>query len=493
MEAIAKIIAAISPEHYYDYKTKSELRAFKKLIKKDFNKAAEEAKPKAAEEHSLLYDSSSETLEPVYFWILDNMKGRFKSVEKFIDNFTASPGSGHFGELGARATRMQEEGMKILGSVNTVLKSIINLIYDLKEFEIRLSHYKSANSKNKEEAEAGLLSLKQIWMDNVDVKRGRGSINMLAQDLNFVTIRDSFMIAKSLGDVDKLDLNDRVKRILKPRLAEFLEWRTRSEAELKKRFEIEKSYLKSQVNSLKLYTRWAKPYLAAAEKLRMKETKREPDLVDIFNTIRLELTLFGKSPFDIEQAAIDRKIPLNFRKIKFKRKYYGCVLVDFVFRGIPQRAGQQAHYVFGGKAEVTFKGYCLNQDELDLLNEKLGESDIEDALKLVEGVTTESLDVLREDIEYFLKSDEERAKEGKEEKESEDANPFAALFGLGKKKGKKDKGKEKIEKLKEGAKPDDYKEKIIRDLGEHSAAEACFDTFDIYKKIHGMLSHPTPF
>src|SRR3989344_3738944 len=222
MEAIAKIIAAISPEHYYDYKTKSELRAFKKLIKKDFNKAAEEAKPKAAEEHSLLYDSSSETLEPVYFWILDNMKGRFKSVEKFIDNFTASPGSGHFGELGARATRMQEEGMKILGSVNTVLKSIINLIYDLKEFEIRLSHYKSANSKNKEEAEAGLLSLKQIWMDNVDIKRGQGSINALAAgNLQFVTIRDAFMMAKSTDEVDKMDLNDRVKRILKPRLQEF--------------------------------------------------------------------------------------------------------------------------------------------------------------------------------------------------------------------------------------------------------------------------------
>jgi len=218
-----------------------------------------------AEEHKLVYDSTSETLEPVYFWILDFTNNLFDGkVEKLVDNFTASPGSGHFAELGARATRMQEEGMKILGSVNTVLKSIMNLIYDLKEFEIRLSHYNISHSEKKEEEDTGFLALKQIWMDNVDVKRGRGSINMLAQDLNFVTLRDAFMIARTVEEVDKMDLNDRVKRILKPRLHEFLEWKKRSEVELRKRFEIEKGYLKSQVNSLKLYTRWVKPYIVSA-------------------------------------------------------------------------------------------------------------------------------------------------------------------------------------------------------------------------------------
>jgi hypothetical protein len=335
-----------------------------------------------AEEHKLVYDSTSETLEPVYFWILDFMNKRFdEKVEKLVDNFTSSPGSGHFAELGARATRMQEEGMKILAAANTVLKSVINLIYDLKEFEIRLSHYKASHSKNKEEADAGLLALKQVWMDNIDVKRGRGSINMMAQDLNFVTLRDSFMIAKTIEDVSKMDLNDRVKRILKPRLREFIEWRKRSETELKKRFEIEKGYLKSQVNSLQLYSRWVKPYLIAAEKLMAKERGREPAIVNVFNTLLLELAILAKSEVNIEEEAVDKNLPIEFRKIKPKRKYYACVLVDFVFRGIPQRASaQQAHYVFGGRTDVIFRGYCLNEEELTLLDEKLGESDIEDTL-----------------------------------------------------------------------------------------------------------------
>jgi hypothetical protein len=471
-ESISKLIERVSP--YYSKKGSS------------------------AEEHSLVYDSTSETLEPVYFWILDFINSMFGgNVEKLIDNFTSSPGSGHFSELGMRATRMQEEGMKILGAVNTVLKSIINLIYDLKEFEIRLSHYGSANSKDKDEAEAGILSLKQMWMDNVDVKRGRGAINMMAQDLNFVTLRDAFMIASSVEEVEKMDLNDRVKRILKPRLKEFFEWKKRSEMELKKRFEIEKSYLKSQVNSLQLYTRWAKPYLIAAERLRMKDRGSDAALVNIFNTIVLQLTLFGKSPIDIQGLVLDKDLPEQFSKKKFKRKYYNCVLVDFVFRGIPQRiSGQQAHYVFGGRTEVSFKAYCLNEDEIILLKEEMKKSDIEDALMMVEGITSDSLEQLKGDIDYFLKSEEEKAEEEKEKKQAQNINPFSALIGSyssGKKKRKEDKEQAHLEKLKQkGAGIDNYAEKMIRNIGESEAAKNCYTIFDTYKKGHDMASHPNP-
>ena len=78
-------------------------------------------------------------------------------------------------------------------------------------------------------------------MDKVDIQRGQGSINALASgNLQFVTLRDAFMIVDSIKAVDDLDLNERVKRILKPRVQEFFEWRKRSEQELRKRFEVEK-------------------------------------------------------------------------------------------------------------------------------------------------------------------------------------------------------------------------------------------------------------
>jgi hypothetical protein len=59
--------------------------------------------------HTLVYDSSSETLEPVYFFILDLMNNVGLAPEKLIDNFSSTPGSGHFAELGQRATIMQQQ------------------------------------------------------------------------------------------------------------------------------------------------------------------------------------------------------------------------------------------------------------------------------------------------------------------------------------------------------------------------------------------------
>jgi hypothetical protein len=134
------------------------------------------------------------------------------------------------------------------------------------------------------------------------MKRGQGSINALASgQLQFVTLRDAFMKAKSLEDVEKMDLNDRVKRILKPRMAEFLDWKERSEHELRKRYEIEKNYLKGQINTLKLYSKWAKPYLVATQKLSSEGNLGDnPALVNIFNTLMLELCLMGESKLNIE-------------------------------------------------------------------------------------------------------------------------------------------------------------------------------------------------
>src|SRR3990167_9207846 len=204
-------------------------------------------------QQTLAYDSATETLEPLYFWILDQMNKSFDKVEKINDNFASSPGSGHFSELQGKASQMQQEASRVLGTVNNILKGVLNLIYDLKEFKIRLSHYDAANSSDKTTAEAGTLALKQIWMDRVDIQRGQGSINALSSgNLQFVTLRDAFMSIDSVKAVDKLDLNERVKRILKPRVQEFFEWKKRSEIELKNRFEIEKTYLKSQVDALKL-------------------------------------------------------------------------------------------------------------------------------------------------------------------------------------------------------------------------------------------------
>ena len=514
MVEIQKLIAAISPEVYCDPSVRKEV---KKIVKEEgYLKAAEIAKPfkgdfifdydeahkdplalwgikSPTEEHELMYDSASDSLEPVYFWILDFLpKLGLTDVEKLVDNFISSPGSGHFSELSGKATRMQEEAMKMLGSTNQVLKSILNLIYDLKEMKLILRTYEDTKSSNPEERNAAKLTLKQRWMDMVDfAKRGTTSIKQLAAQMDYVTLIDAFMAVNSLKDVDNLDLNERVKRILKQRIADFLKWVEESEKQLRQRYKIEKHYLRSQVNTVKLYSRWIKPYLRAAQKLEQNASP-QASLVTAFNTILLELSILAKVHYDPEEDIRTGLLPQVFEKVK-SRKYYVVVVVDFKFRGIPQRASQRGDWAFGGKSDVRFLSYSLNEQELQVLKEELEKSDVDEVMTLIEGITTESLDELQGDIDEFLKEDDKEKEEDKKRKMKEqDVNPFTSLFSFLKFDKFVNKKSEK-EDLSHGIKPDSSYEEVIRSQAIIQARDRCWNAFDIYKRAHKMPAHPNPF
>ncbi|MDP4039662.1 MAG: hypothetical protein Q8P57_03730 [Candidatus Pacearchaeota archaeon] len=510
MVNIHKLIAAISPDIYCKPEKRKEV---KEIVKKEgYIKAAEkaenfktevifdydEAKKDALskwglkapiEQHEIIYDSPSEGLEPVYFWLLDFLQGPFKEVDKLIDNFVSSPGSGHFSEMQGKATQMQQEVSRNMGTINAILKTVLQIVYDLKEFKIRLEPYNFYRSGDAKKKYTGLLSLKQIWLDNVDAKKGRGSIHAMATgELDFVTLRDAFMVAESVSKIDDIDLNDRVKRILKQRIDEFLRWIDESESSLRQRFEIEKNYLKSQVNSLKLTTRWVKPYLKAAQKLEQKHDSMQAALVTTFNTILLNLVILAKSPYNPEDDVNEELLPEVFKKVK-ARKYYSILIVEFDFRGIPQRVPQSQHWGFGGRVNIKFTSYSLNEQEIKVLKEELEKDDMGDVMQLIQGVTDDSLDQIKKDIDDIL--DDKKKLAEQEEEKSKDINPFSALFSFLKFKDKKD--KDKKEDLSKGIKPDNRYEEIIRSQAIISAREKCFTTFHTYKKAHGMPSHQDPF
>ena len=175
---IKKLIAAINPGLYcddsYNEDGKKLSDVVKEIAKKEgYLKAAEKAKLRDSgyldlfhlrltkspfalaglkepiEKHNLVYDVFSQNLEPIYFWILDYCNEEFDSVDKLIDNFIASPGSGHFAEMSRRATVLHDEAMKIFGTINTVIRSVLNIIYDLKEFRLRLDEYERLKSDDK--------------------------------------------------------------------------------------------------------------------------------------------------------------------------------------------------------------------------------------------------------------------------------------------------------------------------------------------------------
>lgn len=452
------------------------------------------SKFKSTASYKIVYDSPQNQLEPIYYWILDFLNGAFQ-VNKITDNFMSSPGSGHFSDIGQRVTKMQEEGMKILGGLNQVIKSSLNLIYDLKDFKQRLQHYEDANSKDSKIKESGNLALKQIWLDSVDLqKRGRGSIHQMTAELGYTTLREAFMIANSLEDLEKMSdsedgvINDTVARILKPRLQEFLHWKDISYQELIKRYNIEKSYLKSQIETIKLYSSWMKPYLKAAEELRQKGFEGDAALVNAFSTSLFELTLFCKKKVSIPGKVSDYKL---------NRDYYACLVIDFRFRGhVMQRANQKGDYVpaYGGRVDLVLNSYALNSEELKFIEKELEKKDFDEVLNFNSDVAKEALDELKGDLEEFLKDDKknEKKEESKKEEKSQDINPFSALFGLFNSKNKSTKNKKQISELKE-IKQDNWVEKQVRVEAINTAGSWLYRVYDIYKKSHGMASSPNEF
>ncbi|MFH0711859.1 MAG: hypothetical protein V1889_02005 [archaeon] len=458
----------------------------------DFDKGAF----KSISSYKLSFDSQQAQLEPIYYWLLDFVQEKGWNMMKVIDNFMASPGSGQFSDMNMRATKMQEEGMKILGGLNQVVKSVLNLIYDLKEFELRLAHYDDYNSEDKNKKEEGGLALKQIWLDNVDLKRGRGSIHQMSAELGFTTLREAFMMASSVEDLKKMNkdeegglINDQVMRILIPRVGEFLKWVKYSESELRKRFSIEKNYLRSQVETIKLYSAWMKPYLVAAEQLRQKGFDSNAALVNAFSTSMFELQLFGSQGVKVEDVYEG--------KYNAKRGYNRVMIIGLTYRGhVSQRVTQKGDYGFamGGKVDMTFDAYALNDEEVAAARKLLEDDDVAKSMEFSGDIAGDALKTLKEDLDYFLMSSEEKEKvKLKEEKKEEkvDINPFAALFGWGKKKEKsKDEKKDFVEI--ENIKNDNFVEKMMRAKAAESAASWLYLVYDIYKKAHGMASVQGP-
>ncbi len=526
-DKIHNLIATISPETYCDNKDGLVEKVKKTIFEKGYAEASKIAKLKKAkelelysydeakqdafglwglkspiEQHSLTYDSPAEGLEPIYFWILDFLNGPYKKVEKLVDNFQSSPGSGHFSEMQGKATQMQQEVGRTLGNVNTVIKSILNLIYDLKEFKLKLAPYKEYKKSNDPQEKFNkLLALKQVWLDMVDIRKGRGSINALSSgELDFVTLRDAFMATEDIEHIKKLDLNERVKRILIQRAEEFFRWIEESHQSLEQRYRLEKNYLKSQHANLKLYIHWIKPYLLAAQKLQKNisgDVSIDARLVTAFNSTVFELVLLAIQDYDFKDDVISGLLPDNFKEIK-TREYKKILIVELDFRSIPQKVSQRGDWAFGGKTDVRFTSYALNDEELKVLKNELEKDDLNLVMKLIQGVNEESLKELEKDIDSLLKDDEEKKEEEidqeREEYKSEDTNPFSALFKpLFEAFKSQSKEALKTKDITKGLIPDNEYEKVARSQAAIGARELCFIVFDVYKKSHNMPSHASHF
>ena len=132
------------------------------------------------------------------------------------------------------------------------------------------------------------------------------------------------------------------------------------------------------------------------------------------------------------------------------------------------------------------------EEEIKKIDQELEASDLNEALKLIDGATNESLDQLQEEINFFLEEVDEDDVSSSSRGGGDQSNPFKALFGGYNKKSKEKKKSASKEEKKEMIilKPDNYVEKVsVRPLAIKGAKASTFLLFDVYKKSHGMPSY----
>lgn len=481
--------------------------AYEEKEKKEFNLKILKHKS-LTQRYRYEIDSFSASIEPAYFWLMDFLGKRALQykISKIGEHIGASVVSQFFGEMSTRRTALEKRGTEILMSVNAVVRSIINLLYDLREFDRRLTVYDDLY-KGADNAENADMALKRIWMDEVDVKKGNASINVMTaqRGLEFVTLRDAFMIAKTPKQAGDMDLNDRVKRILKGRLEEYVQWKVQSEKELRQRRKIELSYLRSQVDSLRLYSQWAKPYLKAAQMLQFKEVDiTDPELIQAFDQNVIDIKIRGVKEVYLKEfikflggkrgykppVTISQKEQEALKFMKVGPKAYSVIDVSFVFRTKPSLIQQtQAGGVYRqlGKLTIEFEGYTFTPEEY----KKLEKAEEYEAMKFIEGLTSESLVAMREDLEKYLgELDLDKKKE--EEKKKKKAPLLDTIFSsISAIKGAGSEGFS-VERLLKFGFDQGLLEQRAKKIAIEQNIRNIFDLYDVFKKSNRLLSFPYP-
>ena len=172
------------------------------------------------------------------------------------------------------------------------------------------------------------------------------------------------------------------------------------------------------------------------------------------------------------------------------------MLVDFTYRGhVSQRVTQGGDYGFarGGRVEITYDSYALNEQEWEFVQKEYETSDAIDSMKFSSEIAESALEDLKEDLKHFLdgKYEEDIEAEKKKKEKEDDINPFTALWDLVKDLFRTDANKlgkmEKIDEIKE-MKKDNFIERQVRADAAEKASSSLYTVYDIYKKAHGQAS-----
>jgi hypothetical protein len=429
----------------------------------------------------LVYESQQASIEHTYFWIYNHTRQDmgFGNIIKTVDTFAASENSSFWGMTEQRKAIQQDRASQYLATIGRMVKELFQIVREIRILRERLILYKGAM----EGKQADDIALKGYWVDMVEGgAKGQANIYTLAQQLGFGTLPDLFfgIYVKPGEDVDEVvkdrakEFNDKVKEVLRRKLATYVAWRAETQKELETRHRFTLRYLRQHWAVIRMYMSWIKPYLRNVQKLQAPDKyDRNPELISSFEGAMMEIEFLAmKAPND--------------------KGVYPVIITSFVWRVKPQLTFQADSYqnrgaVHVGRVEVTWRTYGWKKEAIDAYVAYREQETLE-LISMVDVSVKDAMDALGDELMLYLKDAGEdvsyvkvEKEEPKKENEPSIFEPFTSL-GTGFKEmfdlGLGDFFKFDSKPEEKGHKSDD------KQAGE--AMKAAAGVYKNYKKAHQM-------
>ncbi len=446
--------------------------------------------PTPINRYFIWYESPHESIEPIYFFCLNQMsEWGFPKIYKITDIFTAAEHSSFWGATTARLGLAADKVSQYMATIGQFIrKDLFQLVRDIRWIGERIKFHEDARKG----ITAAEITLKGIWTDVVDgvVQGQRVSPNLfqLATQLQYTTLPDWFFSihpqnVEEIDDmVNKVDTTRVVKDLLRRKLNQYVVWREENYKELKQRRNFELKYLRQNYNVIRMYVTWLKPYLKHIERLGADVSKlSSADLIAAFEGSLVEIEVLGI------------KIPEG------NSKYYTCMLETFNYRARPsmpytaETPGYHRGPIHVGQARISWRAYSWTLEQVENFIRMKEKEDI-DLLKNIDSSIKQTLDAIGDDLEEYLKEAGEEM-EPKEEKTKEPVKPsvFEPFEAIGK--GFKDLFGSFVPltlktefKAKKPTKADLAKWETEKKKASGEAKKMLWSNYKIFKKAHRMLT-----
>jgi len=353
--------------------------------------------PKPFKRYKLIFESPEAAIEESYYWVLSQLRTDL-SYSRFIkvtDTFAASEQSSLWGAASQRLKIQQDSVSQYMATIGNMLKNLFQLVRELRIMDERIELYD--NCKKSKSAD---VTLKGLYVDLVEgATKNPGSVYGLAQNVGFTILPDLFFNTHiiSLDSIDQkvelMDYNEQVKNVLRRKLYSYVNWREKTDDEIRHRRNFQIKYLRQHWATIGMYMDWLKPYLRNVR--RMHQNDKFIESVDLISAFETAIT-------EVEFIATQQT----------RTGTYPVILANFKYVTRPELSFQKDQYAHkgpahNGKMEMEFRAYTWTQKQIDNYVAYRKEEGMKMFSILDESVKA-AMDALGTDLEKYLEIAEEK-------------------------------------------------------------------------------------